>query len=513
MPTVIERRRRLVLGVGSGVFALLLTNYAFWWHGRDWNAASRLMLVYALGDRGTIRINGLETQTGDLARVGANYYTEKQPGYSVLGLPIYLVVRAVSGLEPHPVGVEGFPRWPADYWVTLGVSGVATAWTGALLSGLALRMGSGSVGAILVGLGYGLATPAAVYATLAYSHPLAAALLLTSAVLIGMGQAGRGPSGWAAFGAGFLASYAGATELAVGPVCAILGIWFIARTLRSGGEGLGQVVLFGLGVLGPALMLLGYNTWAFGNPLDTGYAHLILPRFRELHTASNPLGLTWPRWDRLGRLLWGEYRGLLFYAPMLLVAPWGWWRLAREPRWRGLAATSVAAVLAVLGVNLSYPEWTGGWTTGPRLLVPGLPFAMVGVAGVVAGRSRLGVVVVGVLTVLGLVVAQGFQGVGGRVPETYEHPFQQVVVPHWTGRGLAPGWVGDRFGGNLVTTFLPWMGDDRVVPPSMQWLQFVPLWLWLMVGTGLLVGWSRRVERGLEGGCGPVREVQAAEEA
>jgi hypothetical protein len=475
----------------AAVFAVLLGAYAFHWQGRDWNAASRLMLVYALGDRGTIRINGLETQTGDLARVGSSYYTEKQPGYSVLGLPIYLTAKAALRLDPHPVGVEGFARWPADYWITLGVSGVATAWAGALLTGLALRLGCGPRRAALVGLAYGLATPAYVYATLAYSHQPAAALLLTAAALIAAAEPARPPSRRASFLTGLATSYAGATELAVGPVCAILGVWFVLRALRHGGEGLGRVVLFGLGVLGPALLLLGYNALAFGSPLDTGYTHLILPRFRELHTADNPLGLTSPRWDRLGPLLLGEYRGLLFYAPAVAVAPIGWFRLARDPRWRGLGIASALAAAVVLWVNLSYPEWTGGWTTGPRLLLPAVPFAMVGVAGFLAGPSRARVYLVAALATAGFVVAQAFQGVGGRVPETYEHPIAQVIVPHWTGRPLAPGWVGGRFGGNLVTTFLPWADDDRVVAPSWQWAQFMPLWAWLAIGVAVVMRLAR----------------------
>ena len=50
--------RRPVLGV----FLILWASYAFFWHARDWNTASRLMLTYSLVDRGTIRIDGLETR-------------------------------------------------------------------------------------------------------------------------------------------------------------------------------------------------------------------------------------------------------------------------------------------------------------------------------------------------------------------------------------------------------------------------------------------------------------------
>ena len=49
------------------VFIILLGSYAFFWHSRDWNTASRLMLTYAVVDRGTVEITGLDVETGDKA--------------------------------------------------------------------------------------------------------------------------------------------------------------------------------------------------------------------------------------------------------------------------------------------------------------------------------------------------------------------------------------------------------------------------------------------------------------
>jgi hypothetical protein len=359
-----------------------------------------------------------------------------------------------------------------------------------LLTWLARRLGCGPRRAVLVGLAYGLGTPAYAYATLAYSHQPAAALLLTSAALIAAGEPGRPPGRWPSFLAGLTASYAGATELAVGPVCAILGCWFAIRAVRHGGVGVARIALFGLGVLGPALMLAGYNALAFGSPFDTGYQHLILARFREIHSEENPLGFHAPRWDRLPALLFGDYRGLLFYSPVLAVAPFGWWRMGRAGR-AGVAVASALAALAVLLVNLSYPEWTGGWTTGPRMLLTLVPFAMIGVAGFLAGgegRSvRWRAALVAALAALGFVVVQLFLGVGGRIPETIPHPLSDVVWPLWTGRPPPPGWIGGRFGGNLATTFVPALADDRAVPPAWQWIQFVPLWAAQAAGVAALM--------------------------
>ena len=51
------------------VFLILLGSDAFFWHTRDWNTASRLMLTYSMVDRGTVVITGLDRQTGDKAMV------------------------------------------------------------------------------------------------------------------------------------------------------------------------------------------------------------------------------------------------------------------------------------------------------------------------------------------------------------------------------------------------------------------------------------------------------------
>ncbi|MBI3463804.1 MAG: hypothetical protein HY000_12220, partial [Planctomycetes bacterium] len=50
------------------VFLTLWGTYAYFWQSRDWNTAGRLMLTYALVDRGTLRLDGLEVHAADLRR-------------------------------------------------------------------------------------------------------------------------------------------------------------------------------------------------------------------------------------------------------------------------------------------------------------------------------------------------------------------------------------------------------------------------------------------------------------
>ena len=187
--------------------------------------------------------------------------------------------------------------------------------------------------------------------------------------------------------AGFLAASASVIELQVGPVSAILGLYLLVEVIRRRYP-FACLLSFAAGAMIPTLVLLVYNQLAFGSPWDMGYFHHVNVRVRpHPRESARPAaaGLDQARPAPLGPIP----------RPVRLrsdPAP----RLRRDGScccgdgagpWRSSRSSSVAAVLLV---NLSYPEWTGGWSTGPRLLVPLIPFAMIPVAGLLAERGRWG---------------------------------------------------------------------------------------------------------------------------
>ena len=473
-----------------GVAMILWGSYAYVWQARDWNSASRLMLTYAIVDRGTIRLDGYRTQTEDIAEVDGHFYTDKQPGYSLAATLPYAAAKAALGLPDHPRGGPALRRWPGDYWATLGTAGLATAIAGAVLAAIARRFGCGPRTSALVGLSYGLATPAFAYATMSYGHQLASACLLGAFAVIELPDTRRPLLSMAAAGA--LAAWGSVVELSLGPVSAILALFAVVKVIR-GEVSFRGLSAFAIGAMGPTLILGIYNTIAFGNPLDIGYAHHANPLFAPIHSEENPTGLTGPRWDRVAPLLWGRYRGLAFYAPIVLLAVPGWIALL----FKGRAAASLASLLAasaVLLVNLSYPEWTGGWSTGPRLLVPLLPFAMVGVAGAFASGGRAALVLGGPLAVGGAALMLMFVGVGAQMPQWWADPLTEVAWPHWSGGRLATGWVGERFTKTLPAIVAP--GWVEGLGASRGWLQFAPLLAGQGAAIVALMALLGRVSRG-----------------
>jgi hypothetical protein len=461
------------------LFVILMGSYAFFWHSRDWNTASRLMLTYSLVDRGTVSITGLDQHTNDKARFEGQYFSDKLPGLSLLATVPYAIARSVFRLPSHPLNqpADPFRYWAADYWITLGTSGLFTAATAVLLVLWSRELGCSPGRACLIGIAFGLATPAYVYATLAYGHQTSAFALFASFFLLW--KKTRTRDSFRLVLAGFLAAYAAVIELQVGPVSAILGFYLLAQCLR-GDRRPDALALFGVGAIVPTLILLTYNQLAFGSPWDMGYFHHATQRFAAVHNADNPLGLKFPDrfWDRLVALLLGRYRGLTFYAPILLLTVPGWVVFIARRSW-DLAAVTFSVVVAVVLVNLLYPEWTGGWSTGPRLLVPLIPFAILPVAALLAGnshRATLATTIALLLALAGGALMLMFQSVGGRIQSDYADPLVQAVWPIWTGQVPLPGWrYKERFTRNL--TSLVAAGSISRLPASWQFIQFLPLLL------------------------------------
>ncbi len=457
-------RYRAVLGV----FLITFLSYSAYWQSRDWNSASRLMLTYALGDRGTVSLTGLDQQTGDKAFYRGQYYTDKLPGYSVLALPPYLAAKGIFRLPPHPLNQPGFALWVADYWVTLATSGLATALASALLAYLAMTVGCHPRLSVLVGLAYGLGTPAYAYATMAYGHQASAFALLGAFALIWKIKSRSG-----IFLAGVLAAYASVIELQVGPVSAILGTWCLAQAILKT-RPWSDVFLFSLGAAGPTLFLGLYNLFAFGSPLEMGYFHHATQRFAQVHSKDNPLGLRRPDLSIVGELLCGEKRGLLIFAPIVALVPFGFYVMFQRGE-KSLAIVTGLIMLSIFGVNLSYPEWTGGWSTGPRLLVPLLPFAVLTVAQSLAVAPRWVIVVAIVLSIFGWMEMSLFVGIGGRIPDPIARPLRDAVWPLWTGAPL-PGWAtGGRFARLVVDL------SSNPKPNNGGAWRFVPLALFQIV--------------------------------
>ena len=292
--------------------------------------------------------------TNDFTVFEGRRYSNKAPGFAAAVLPAYVVLREV-GL---PVTGD-----PTDMLWALGLVGVVLP--AMMLIVLVRRVadwlepGYGLAAAITLGL----CTLLLPFATLFYSHILSALLVFAAfAVLFDERRGGRSLS--VVGGAGVLTGLATTVEYPNAIAAALIGLYAVARR-----PWLPRALAYGAGALVGVLPLLVYNFWAFGSALHNSYD-------RPGLGAQSLFGS--PSLDVAFELLLSQ-QGLLTLSPVLACALAGTVLLFR----RGAPAEAmliVALAVAFVVYNSAFYSPFGGFSPGPRYLIPLLPFFAVALA-------------------------------------------------------------------------------------------------------------------------------------
>jgi hypothetical protein len=171
--------------------------------------------------------------------------------------------------------------------------------------------------------------------------------------------------GTTAFATGVLSAYAVVTDQLAMPVAGILlGYALWRRNHRT-------TLAFCGGACLVAGLYLAYNYVWFGSVAVTNQV-LQSPQFQTPGLVLGMLGTPDPL--RLVLLTFHPYRGLFYCCPVLLVPLLSW---PRSLQLRSLQSEQVVPLLVIAFFalfNLSFNGWDGGWTVGPRYLIPMLPF-------------------------------------------------------------------------------------------------------------------------------------------
>jgi hypothetical protein len=417
---------------------LLFASYGFFVQGGGWNQAVRVDLAWAIVEQGSLSIDSYVANTGDWALFEGHYYSAKAPGVSLLAVPLYLLMRGLAlllGLDPSSAAGRATSGQLLS-WIIGGGATAALAW----LVGLASDRwyGAGRQARLFVTLLFGLATLAFPMATVLMGHSVAA-LAGVGALLLAMGSGGRtARPGWA----GLLGGLAVALEYQAVIYLVVAGL-LVAWRLRSPRS----LLILVAGAALPALVVAAYHQACFGHPLTTGYRfHADMFRFPDQEVFLGLLGV--PHLERLWAISFGAKRGLFLLYPACLLGPVGavllWRRRASRP---ALLASAVVVAWFFL-LNASYPNWDGGYCSGPRYLTPALPVLVAPAVALLVTRGRLPALVLAVLsgalaTAITLVNPQG--------------PFQ---VDSLLGAYILPALADGRVADNLFLWWPQWQPNS-----------------------------------------------------
>ena len=345
--------------------------------------------------------------------------------------------------------------WIAKIWPSIGLVHAAmllnpllTAWTGALIFRMGRRLGWTRALSITAALILGLLTMAWPYTQSYFSDPVCGWALSAAAYgLVAYSQSGRKHYLWAAGIAWAIAYLTRTINLMTLPIYMLglllvlypafphLGVTLPERLRRAFWGGWRPIVAFGIPVVAAGLLSLWWNWMRYGSIWDTGYV--------ETETFS----ADW--FSGLFGLTVGPARGLIWYNPILLLAIPGaiwFWRHQRR-----ILLFSGALIVLYVAVYAKWYMWHGGYSWGPRFIVPMVPFlsllAAPGWNVLMSGRvlSGFGVVLGGTLATCSLLV-------------------------QWLGLSVPYALVQDRLAAEVVPLFADvTFTDIRYSPLLLQW--------------------------------------------
>ena len=285
--------------------------------------------------------------------VGGHHYSIYGFGWSAAVLPPYLlgmVLQDRVSVTDH----GGLPVFFASF-----LNPVLMAVAAALVYAFVVHLTQSLRRGLIVAAVFALTTPAWPFTKDGFSEPLVLTCLVSATYLL---RHGVSLSPFRAASAGALLGLAILTRLDATPEVLVALIYGLAPPERR--RQWPAALLVG-SVFTAMALYLAYDQIRFGSPLRTGYEYYGYgTRFQRslLNTGV-----------ALGEEVLNPTRGLLWFVPVSLVSAAAFPTFFRRHRSEGLLALSMFLFAWIEHADI-FISWQGGWTWGPRFLIPVLPF-------------------------------------------------------------------------------------------------------------------------------------------
>lgn len=350
------------------IFAILFLAGAAFYHPVEYdNTSSRYLLLSAIVDYKTLNIDVNQKNTIDKSERNGHYYSNKAPGASFLAIPVYWSLRNLTSLKIYKAMSQ-----LNMYIVRVMTTTLIFALLGVVMYRLALFYGAFPRQAFLMVIAYGFGSIALLHATLFSGHQIAASLGFFSFALLGRFPLKDRIPNIKILGYGFIAGLLAGFAVITDYTAIVISIFLALYVLVSKSNARFKTG-FILGACVCVLILAAYNISCFGHPFSFSYSNLAYEKFRE-GSSHGFLGLGLPTIDALIGLLISPSRGIFFIMPVMLLSFWGISEMISTSKHRQAAILISLIVISSFIFVAGFYAWHGGWTFGPRYLVPMLPF-------------------------------------------------------------------------------------------------------------------------------------------
>jgi hypothetical protein len=354
------------------VFLVVLIAYGYFFTESDANTNSRLALVKAIVEENRFEIDSFHDSTlltSDKAFYNGHYYSDKAPGSSLIGVPVYYLILRVKFWLHTTLPLIVFRQL-----LTFFVISLISAILALMIYSFTKRITDNYWYSLLITVGICLGTPYYAYSTTYYGHTLAGLFLFIAFYIWFEARCKNKIGPVMAIASGFFLGAAVFTEYPTLLIVVIIGsyivyiLWKLKHLLDWK-----IYVLFIAGALIPLLLLMYYNYSIFKNPFDTGYSHESDSEFSSAHN-TGLMGISLPNLNVLFNMTFHTTMGIFWQSPILLLAFAGWFTARKNPDYYPEAIFSFIAILLYFVVFSGYHTWWGGLAFTPRHLIPILPF-------------------------------------------------------------------------------------------------------------------------------------------
>lgn len=319
-----DRRLRAAIGLFVLSFVLVFQEGAI----TVSDGLATYQVAQSLVEHGSLAV---DSEVGEPGRDG-RYYSRYGVGLSVLAVVPYALAHPLASISGHKERVLQA--------AVASLMPVVAALAAVAVHDLSRRLGANPIDSALAGVGMILGTFFLPYARDFFSEPLAALLLVvTIERLLARSHVA------AAVALGCAALVRPQLFLLAPPLMLLVGLRATLRATTGAAVALAAA----------AAISAAYNVARFSDPFQFGYAGQ---------------GFTTPFREGAVGLLLHPDKSVFLFAPVMLLSPLALYRLTRGQR---LAGLMIVANLAVgFALTATWWAWEGGWSWGPRLLLPAL---------------------------------------------------------------------------------------------------------------------------------------------